>query len=479
MKKIINNTSINYIITIIFIFLLMPYLDCFRRINVDENWYSNVAFNFSIGNGLINTNAGSGGGDEIFLLPLITGTFFYLFGTSLWIARLVSLLAGALSIFFYLKILDKLDLKLKEKVIGSILFIISYNYILLFRQARPEALVFMFFMISSYNFLQYYLIKGNGYLFFTSLFAGLSFLCHPWGLSIFLLFGLFSVFLVLKNKKYIGIIYFGFGILIIAGILISFIVFIKHRSVVEFFSSWHQRAGFSNSNVSFFDGIVFNIQQMLNKYLTGSRIFIFLFHLMICIYSLFFYKKHKIIFHIAILQITLFLISNIFYSSSGNEYLLHFIYFFTYVNFVLIFYLSSYYNRMVLIVVSAIFIINNFIGVFIVFKKEHYDSYDKIAQNIDDVIPDHTIVISSMHFWFPCKNNDFYPYDLTRWQFKKYKNLSDLLSKQNNIYILTADVEGSGFLTSSEAYRIFKYPFKEILRVNTNNYNTIHIYRIK
>ena len=59
----------------IFFLLELPYLDTSPRITVDEPWYANTAWNFSIGNGFINTVPGSHGGDDLFLFTFLLELF--------------------------------------------------------------------------------------------------------------------------------------------------------------------------------------------------------------------------------------------------------------------------------------------------------------------------------------------------------------------------------------------------------------------
>ena len=73
-------------------------LDYIPLLAIDEPWYANTAHNIAHGLGLINTNAGERGGDVFCLYPLLLGLWFKLFPTTLWAARLfsVALLAPAL-----------------------------------------------------------------------------------------------------------------------------------------------------------------------------------------------------------------------------------------------------------------------------------------------------------------------------------------------------------------------------------------------
>ncbi len=65
---------------------------------VDEPWYANTAWNFSVGNGFVDTAVGSGAGEETFLFPFLLGLAFYFFGVSLLTARMVSVIGGIISI---------------------------------------------------------------------------------------------------------------------------------------------------------------------------------------------------------------------------------------------------------------------------------------------------------------------------------------------------------------------------------------------
>jgi len=121
---------------------------------VDESWYANTAHNFSIGKGIINTNPGGRGGDEAFLYTLIMGIFFNVFGTSLFVGRLVSVLGGLIGLIGFILILKKNNIDRLYILLGSFVFIFSNVFYIIFRAIRPEGWVVTFVIWGVYFIIQ-------------------------------------------------------------------------------------------------------------------------------------------------------------------------------------------------------------------------------------------------------------------------------------------------------------------------------------
>lgn len=110
-----TNKYIFLLLFVIFFLLQLPLIDTSPSIMVDESWYSNTAWNFSIGNGFTNTVPGSHGGDDLFLFTFLLGVAFKLFGTSLITARTVSVIGGLVGLIGFFQVL-KIP-KIKSKVV--------------------------------------------------------------------------------------------------------------------------------------------------------------------------------------------------------------------------------------------------------------------------------------------------------------------------------------------------------------------------
>lgn len=103
MKHIFENrTFIILFLLALYLYLQLPFLTRLTRVWVDEPWYASTSYNFARGEGLIETAVGSGAGEVLFLYPLLLGTFFKVFGTTLFTGRLFSVLAGLLALLGFI-----------------------------------------------------------------------------------------------------------------------------------------------------------------------------------------------------------------------------------------------------------------------------------------------------------------------------------------------------------------------------------------
>jgi len=162
-----NNKTIIILVLLSTLYLLLQlsYVTQTPSVIVDEPWYANVAYNFANGRGIVNTNPGSGGGTGVFLYTLLMGLFFKIFGTSLFTARLFSVVGGLLGLFGLVCIL--VEVKAREKIIFfCILFYIfsNVNYII-FRSVRPEGWSLTFIILGLY-FLISGINSGNDFKWF-------------------------------------------------------------------------------------------------------------------------------------------------------------------------------------------------------------------------------------------------------------------------------------------------------------------------
>ncbi len=120
-----NNKTIFILVLLSTLYLLLQlsYVTQIPNVMVDEPWYANVAYNFANGRGIVNTNPGSGGGTGVFLYTLLMGLFFKIFGTSLFTARLFSVVGGLLGLFGLVCIL------VEVKARGKIIFFCTLFYV--------------------------------------------------------------------------------------------------------------------------------------------------------------------------------------------------------------------------------------------------------------------------------------------------------------------------------------------------------------
>jgi hypothetical protein len=469
---------------VIFVFLLLqlPFLDSVRRIIVDENWYSNVAYNFSVGNGFINTNVGSFGGDICFLYPLIEGFVFSVFGTTLFVARSVSLAAGLISIMGILSILNLYKIKVSIKYLAVFLLLFSYNYFLIFRCARPEAWVFVFFVWVLYFNVKYWQEKNNKYIFWQGFFAGMSFLIHPWGLSFALMFGINCIMMAIVQKNIKILLLYIAGVTpFVLSIFLNSIV-ISNISIDTFVSRFSDRTTVSSGGFAFILKVKGSFISLFEKYnFKSGRIFILLFHAFISFYGLSFIKKNIDIFRISLLQISLVLITVLFYNGGGMEYMLHYIFLFTFLNIALIINEAGFKTILnkVILALALLFFINNAAGIFAIEKKEYGNPYSGVHKNVEQYIPKSSVVLAPIEMWFPCKECEFYNSN-TLWDFSKYKNVKALLESDKLNYIIKAD--GVGVAQTEENLQAIDDYINAygnlIYSLETKNYGNISIWEI-
>ena len=141
----------------VFLLLQIPFIETVPRIMVDEPWYSNTAWNFSIGNGFTNTVPGAQGGDLLFLFSFLLGIAFKIFGTSLFVGKMISIFGGLIGLSGFLLVIKELRITNRFIVIVSgLLFTFSNVNYIVFRTVRPESWVVCFAIWSIF-----YLLKGN------------------------------------------------------------------------------------------------------------------------------------------------------------------------------------------------------------------------------------------------------------------------------------------------------------------------------
>lgn len=495
--KILNRPYILPITMVLFFLLFqIPYLTKITKVWCDEVWYSNPAFNFVIGKGFINTNVGSGGGDDFVFYSLILATFFKLFGTSLWVGRFVSVIGGAVGLIGLIQILRFSKINNRIIILTSLLYIFSNVNYIVFRTIRPEAWVIPF---AIWGF--YFLIKGlsnreNLNFFLSGILISLSFLCHPNGAIYILIFSPVILFFSIRNKTYKAIYAYGLGCFLMAILMVLCIIFVKDDNIILFFSKMLVRT--SLDKPSFWGATWENLQTFALNYSLGfKRVIILLCEITILLYGLFFYKKNKIIFLTSVLGLSFFLLS-IFFLIPFSTRAFGEVLIFSCVNFGLIINHTKTHLRksyLIVLIVGLIYLTNNIVGdLYVIVRDHNKTSYSYVEKRIDAVVPDAAIVLTHLTFWFPLKNNDVYN-EFTRWNTKPYKKLDDLMKSGNVQYLVISDyltksgTATSGRMENKDRYDSNKHYFDKVHafavqkgmlidKIITDNYGIIEIWRI-
>ena len=156
---------------------------------------------FSIGNGFINTVPGSHGGDDLFLFTFLLGVIFNLIGTSLSVARMVSIIGGLVGLAGFLWILKELKINSRFVILFSgLIFIFSNVNYIIFRSVRPESWVIAFGIWALYFLIKSIKTKKELNYLFCGLLSSAVFLCHPHGALYILLFGIIVLLCCLDKK---------------------------------------------------------------------------------------------------------------------------------------------------------------------------------------------------------------------------------------------------------------------------------------
>jgi len=428
-------------ISIVYVLFQLIGLDRFTRVWEDETWYANVAYNFSLGNGFVNTNVGAFGGDDLFFFTFVLGIFYKIFGVSLFVSRLVSVIIGLGAIIGLNKILSHLKLINREKTLILFGFIFSNVFYIAFRTVRPDGIVVLLII-----WALYFLIKSrsdhktSNYLL-SGFITSLAFLSHPDGGIFGLVFGLYFLFVSINKLCWRPIVFFGLGTLFTFLVLYINIIYIRNQSISEFLSVWMSRSS-ANIEGSFLQSKLNILSDFYTKYTLGiKRLYILFFELIILIAGLFQFRRNPLIFIISLMGIIASLFHTIIYSrlytrSFGEIIVFSLV--------ALALFLKQYRdkNRMyVLIFITVLlYLFNNLAGdIYSLTKNYNNTSYSKIEEEIDTVIEDDKKVLSLLCLWFPLKNNEFYS-DYTRWSKKDYSNLDALLDANKMEYIVISDI---------------------------------------
>lgn len=191
------------IFIVIFLINQLPFIADVRPFLYDEAWYTNTAYNFSQGNGFLNSVVGSGGNANC-LLPMITGTLFRIFGYSLFTIRLTAVICGVITILFIHLCLKewKCSVKSEIAVLAFLVSITLFNTI--FRTGRPECVSLMCMSGGVWFLLRYIRNMSWGNMIGLAIFTFVSTLAHPYALLFYALAGLALLIITIKDKNWMN-----------------------------------------------------------------------------------------------------------------------------------------------------------------------------------------------------------------------------------------------------------------------------------
>jgi len=431
----------------LYFFVEIPYLPSVTAVWVDEPWYSNVGHNFSIGNGLVNTHVGSGGGERFFLFSIMLGAAFKFLGTSITVARFVSVLGGLTALIAFLCILRTLKLKNITVLIAGVLFIFSNVFYIIFRTVRPESWVVAFGLWSLYFLLVALEKKSNRHFFCCSLLATLSALCHPNGALYVFFFGIISLIDTIKYRKAGYLSFFILGCVPVTLVFLANTIFFRPETFSEFFAVISSRTYAGGGSSGTLDAVF----RFFASYSLGiKRLFIVLIEICILVCGLFFYKRSRNLFIVSILGISFLTIGLLllrpFVTRHFGEVL---VFSMVAMAIVLDFSLDHSLASTLAAVLALGFFLNNLAGeVYVLYKQGGNTSYAALDEEIDEAVPDDTTVLTLHTLWFPLKNNTTYS-AYTRWSERKYDSLEHLIRSNSVDYVVMSDYMARGAMTTS------------------------------
>lgn len=242
-----TKTSRELLLLTIIVFLVnqLPLITNARPVMYDEAWYANTAYNFSIGEGFLNSVVGSGGNANFFL-PMLTGIMFRIFGYSLFTIRFTAVLCGVATLFFIHKSMREMKSSIYAEIAVYMFFVSVALYNTIFRFGRPECASIMCLAGGIWLFLRYLRTESLGDIIGLSCFAFLSAIAHPYALLFFAIVGVVLFFRLIKRKRWINLAHL--AVLMAAAILA--IASISYISVL-YNGTWAESVGarFSMSNI--------------------------------------------------------------------------------------------------------------------------------------------------------------------------------------------------------------------------------------
>ena len=201
---------------VVFLINQLPFLADMRPVMYDEAWYANTGYNFSQGDGFLNTVVGTRGNSN-YLLPTLTGIMFWIFGYSLFTIRLTAVLCGVVTMIFLHLCLKELKSSVKAEIAVLAFFVSIALFNTIFRFGRPECASIMC-MTGGIWFLLRYMRENNwGNMIGLACFTFLSTIGHPYALLFFALAGVALLYQTIREKRWINLTHF--TILMVAAIM--------------------------------------------------------------------------------------------------------------------------------------------------------------------------------------------------------------------------------------------------------------------
>lgn len=490
MKIYSKHINLDIILLVGYVVLYLFWINMYPSVQMDEPWYSNTAYNFSIGKGFTNTNVGCRGGDVFLLYTFLLGIFYKLFGCTLLTTRLFSIILGLFTAFFILKISNKKNLSITNKLIVFFVFTVSNIFYIIFRSGRPEGLLVLLAIVVIYFIIELLEKYETRKIIFLAVASALAFNIHPNGILFIANSGIIILFIAIRDRKFKAIIIYSFIV-----VLVSSVPFLVLMSDSEKYHEFLIQAG-DRSGLNPGEGPVGNLKVFFASYTLGiKRLFILIVELGVLFAALFFKDKTTRV--LGILGLFNFLASMIVfnpYMSRGFSQIT------IYSLVVTIFIFKQFQGHELKLRVFQLiifgFLLNNLAGDFyILLNNKNNTSYKKISDTISENIrnEEQKNIISLIHFWYPLKKHNFYT-SWTYWRYKDFESIDELLEKEKIDYVILSPYEIKGKTGTSGREEVvlprIKYFYDKMFafvsehgelidEIETEQYQNIKIWKIK
>jgi 4-amino-4-deoxy-L-arabinose transferase-like glycosyltransferase len=433
----------------------------------DEAWYGNTGYNFSIGNGFHNTIVGSNGNAN-FLFPFLSGLFFKLFGTTIFVARLLPALCGVAFLYLLHLIFDLLNIGNRARLIAYAAVAFMPVFDTAFRVARPECLAMALLLTGCYYYILFLQRRRNRHMLACGFWMSLALLAHPYAGLWGIVAGLHFLLLWWQKKERILFLHLCcYGIIIIAGavvlVLVSAYYNNKNFSLSAGLNGLLERTG-ANSSVS--ETIIDRAKVFFSFWFFSSRA-IFSFPLLfITIAGLF--MQNNTARSLAAGSLIYMLISFVMLKNDMEMFPQIFFYFSSVAvitGTIVINGQNKHYKFATGLLIGAILVINLSATVIFNFKKRTNDNI-VLTQAFSKVIPAHATVFGPLRLWFFCPGTVFFS--------DHYRNAYPDIGAFDYIIINSVDEK------IYDAYRLFKpglRSFRPVYQTNTRQYGEIVIYK--
>jgi hypothetical protein len=370
-------------------------------------------------------------------------------------------------------------------VIGF-LWCVSNVFFVLFRRLRPESLLIVLSVWALYFLIRYWKRRELGSIFVATVLMSLGLFSHPNGLLLILTSG---VVLCFDRSRFRVI-----GMMILAGLF----------SIFLYAWMWHMMQGtslvacvqemMSTDRTSLHGSLIqtfwTNVTSFVPAYTLGvKRAYLLMVEMGLLIAGVFFYKKDRVLFALSVMGCLYlgigFLIFSPFFRAGFSIILIF--------SFLV---MGMFLDRLprVMGVLVVLYALNTLAGD-VVFVRQNMcnTSYQKVASQIEAMVPPGATVLTHLQFWFPLKNTHFYT-QFTRWQKTPYGTFEGFCRSGHIDYVVLTDVfsgvtsptTGTRHLVTGSAETAFYSRASELVKtaalvgsIETVGYGKIFVYRLR